>query len=708
MHKIQILDLPPPLYTLKNSRKNHSDPILFSGYAKSIISQHFKDVDVEIIEQNISDLAGDAFILNKLINDSCEKKVIVFPTVTAYNYSRLKYIAKKLIEANNDTRIIISGSEVTPKNKDLKEFEFNFAETNIFSPEILTKLIYSLLSGDSIIETGLHKYNDNKVIFKGSSYPLRDIASPYLKGYLNSCFDYKIALLGAKAGCFGKCSYCCGRNFDISPDSFKKHKDIKDELMLMIDKGIEYIRWWDFTFNYPNNWFEDILNLILSVNKDKKLKFQANIRTDFLTREGIELLKKCNFNLLVTGLESISNTTLKKMDRPASLKRWLNTVKLLKKAGISIKVDVILGLLYDNLNTFKETIDFLVEEELISMAEIFVLRIEPSTLLPDLAFKEKAVYQKEAPHFLLNSKNFSFDDIKEGINYAQNMGAEIFLQSFQSDYFPLFTTFFSDGKDGCHISNPTQPVTKVIIDLDAEITQKNEFCNFIDNIKEKLARSVTVWFKCKKPSSKIRIIKNILNSFSKANPNIIWSIILDCDFWDEALSVLDEVTESIYFLPNYLDFESIFIKDGFNGDYYRNSTRFYILLSRISDLNIEDLKKINEKTKILWNVSCDFLNEKPLEIPGDGLVYEFPPNINEDTAIKIMRNINMKNWKKKEIFFKNLYFQTIYDFTFLNKWELTGYEEKISRIDEKGIRDICFHENQVLRKFTQIPRIQNS
>lgn len=693
---IKIIELAQPLFSLKSATNNYRANILPCGYTKSILMENLKGNDsIEIINPRDSTLGGDKYLTDILLGGNPE--TIIFPGLWDYNFNRSRYIAEKLKEKNPDIRIIISGYEVSPTNIELlKDFPFDTAQTYMFTPLILKNLVTNNLDNTPAIFTSDAKrvFNDS---YLSESFDIGKIPSPYLTGYLDFTFEYKFASILSKMGCVGECLYCAGAKFKTGLKSYRNLTDIINELSLFKEKEIKTVKWIDPTFNYPVNWFNDICELIQKGAFNKSFNFKADIRYEYITKETAKTLRKCNFQLLNLGLQSADTAVLEKIKRPFDIKKWRKSINYLKQEGLNMSIDIILGLLGDTLPSFKETVNFLTEEELINKTEVFLLREDKSSRLSEEKSK-KIQFQKSAPHLILKSDTFSFEDLKGGINYAKKKGARFNSDSFNDDTPPLFTEYFESGKELDNYSFPKMAITKIIIDLDSDLICSSKFNKIIEKIKNLISSTLTIWFKGKDLNANLKWMKNILNAISKENPYTMWNIVLECS-GSVSGELIDEIASSIFYYPTKLDYDSIYKSDTFDVEYLRTSCRFFIILNEYNEFNEKTINKISQKAEIYWFINIkDDINKNIFNAPVKGFLFDLKMGVTQNDIIKIMKKINKSNWNKKDIQFKNLYYQTIYNNYFNNNNDLVGYEERIFKIENNNIIDITFSDNMVKGK----------
>ena len=83
------------------------------------------------------------------------------------------------------------------------------------------------------------------------------------------------------------------------------------------------------------------------------------VNPESVTDEKLNDYKNAGINRISIGLQSINNSTLKKIGRIASKEDFQNAYNLIVKEGFkNISLDIITGLPVESINDFKNTIDF--------------------------------------------------------------------------------------------------------------------------------------------------------------------------------------------------------------------------------------------------------------------------------------------------------------------------------------------------------------
>ena len=136
----------------------------------------------------------------------------------------------------------------------------------------------------------------------------------------------------------------------------------------------------DPTFNHRPG-FEPLLDALATVNADRTLSFFAEVRAEGLTPGHAATLARAGFTKLEIGLQSVNPETLKRVRRGGSPARVAAAAKMLHDVGISLLVDLIVGLPGDTAADVAHGVDFLLEHGLGDEAQVFPLSLLPGTAI---------------------------------------------------------------------------------------------------------------------------------------------------------------------------------------------------------------------------------------------------------------------------------------------------------------------------------------
>ena len=103
-------------------------------------------------------------------------------------------------------------------------------------------------------------------------------------------------------------------------------------------------------------------NLKSNRNNLENLEITIEVNPGTVTKEKLELYKKCGVNRLSIGLQSAQNRLLKEIGRIHTLEEFLETYKMAKEVGFdNINVDLMIGLPNQTIQDIKESLEQLIK-----------------------------------------------------------------------------------------------------------------------------------------------------------------------------------------------------------------------------------------------------------------------------------------------------------------------------------------------------------
>ncbi|MFV0255811.1 MAG: B12-binding domain-containing radical SAM protein [Erysipelotrichaceae bacterium] len=340
-------------------------------------------------------------MLDYYLNCACE--VIVF-SCYIYNVDIIRQLITDLKKNQKNLRILIGGPEVS------------------FNDDYLELGVEAILVGEGerqlyqYLDTGMAdgvktKHYQSKVKRAVSDISfLETLPSPYFLTFDLPLISKQYFYLETARGCPFSCSYC------FSANDKKIRFFTKEYLEKIFNKlqhyNIDQVKILDRTFNCNNEHSLMVLELIeqnRSVNS-----FQMEIVVDSLSNEILNFLlnkasvEKYRFEV---GIQSFNTQTLKAINRNCNLTKVTANTTALVDYGYVIHGDLIAGLPYEDLLSFKQSFNKIFQ---LGLAEIQVgiLKLLPETPIKNQLTEFSIEYLEESPHTIISNKWFSNNDVK--------------------------------------------------------------------------------------------------------------------------------------------------------------------------------------------------------------------------------------------------------------------------------------------------------
>ena len=249
------------------------------------------------------------------------------------------------------------------------------------------------------------------------------ISSPYLAGILDAG-DQEQLLLETIRGCVFNCKFC------YYPKAYDRLYYVSEDRILANlaharEHGAKEVYLLDPTLNQRRD-FAEFLMLLARGNSDGRLEYYAELRAEGVTPEQAKLMREANFKEVEIGLQSIDPKTQDLMDRHNNLKAFERGVRALQSEGVRVKVDLIVGLPGDTVDSVRRGMHYLAENRLYDDIQVFQLSILPGT-----AFRHEAValglrYQPRPPYYVLETQTLSLDNMLGLLEESEDVFETVF------------------------------------------------------------------------------------------------------------------------------------------------------------------------------------------------------------------------------------------------------------------------------------------
>ena len=256
------------------------------------------------------------------------------PLVLGGQFSNLKYAA--LMRAMPEIDYVVRGDaeEALPALLDMLE--------NGGSPEAVPNLVY--------------RHPDELLGYRQSRFEYLDIEahpSPMPKG------RYRVVPYESMRGCPFSCKFC---SFPAASPKwrYKSAQKIATDWRRYVDEcGASYISSMDSTFTVPPTRLRELLKLLPDVGVGWEGYSRANV---LKTPELVEAIAATHCQFLSIGFESMSDNTLRYMNKRVTRKDNLRAFRLLNEGGLGYRCSFMAGYPGETPEDFAQTREFLAEE----------------------------------------------------------------------------------------------------------------------------------------------------------------------------------------------------------------------------------------------------------------------------------------------------------------------------------------------------------
>jgi len=423
---------------------------LAAGYLKLLARRRGfeSSYEIEILPTAAANTCSDQGLVEAILQ---REPCLVGFTCYLWNIERTLWIAARLKEQRPDLRVMLGGPEITADNSwVLEHTAVDYAAIGE-GEQTFCELLQSLAERKAPTGPidGLYVANVNGVAGESPRMPafrrplanLDEISSPYLAGILDAA-DEQMLLLETIRGCVFKCKFC------YYPKSYDSLYFLSEE---MITANLEHARrhgarevvLLDPTLNQRRD-FDAFLRLLSCANPDRQFTFFGELRAEGITAETARLLREANFTEVEIGLQSIDPLAQELMDRKNNLKAFERGARAMLDVGIDVKVDLIVGLPGDTVESVRRGLDYLCSSRLYSTVQVFNLAVLPGTAFRQESEQLGLKFQPRPPYYALGTPTLRLEDFYDLLREAQ--------ERLQIEYDPLpppTLDFASDAPKHC-------------------------------------------------------------------------------------------------------------------------------------------------------------------------------------------------------------------------------------------------------------------
>lgn len=393
---------------------------LAGAYLKQFAQQRGLEsfYDIAVVPGQRASTLGDRALVRHLAE---QRPWLVGFTCYLWNIERTLWVARELKRLSPTTHIVVGGPEITADNAwVLDEPALDYAVVGE-GEQTFSALLLALLDDDAPPApiAGLYVAARREApAFRQPMPDLNVLQSPYLTGILDAR-EEQMLLLETTRGCVFKCKFC------YYPKSYDKQyylapERVRASLRHAREAGVREVFLLDPTLNQRKD-FAEFLTLLAEENPRQEFTYFGELRGEGVTEKTAALLKAANFSEVEVGLQSIDPEAMAMMDRKNNLRAVQRGVRAMRDQGIAVRVDLIVGLPGDTVESVRRGLHWLRDEGLSDSPQVFNLAILPGT-----AFRAEAAmlglrYQPRPPYYVLETPTLRREDLFDLMREAQEL-----------------------------------------------------------------------------------------------------------------------------------------------------------------------------------------------------------------------------------------------------------------------------------------------
>ncbi len=423
----KILLIMPPLDFESAPYFTYSLPVIASALEKA--GYKVEILDFELYKHKINKINLSELILSKDFDI-----VGISGLITSYAFiQKIIHIIKKQYPKK---KVILGGALASS----IPEHALNImgADIIVYREGVITivNLMNALNTKQDLKSVKGIYYNDSGKIIKTEPQPLvRNLDEIPRAAYhlmdIEKYINHPNSIAGFKRnlpfvtslGCTGRCTFCfitCGQG---SYRMYSTTKIINDMKFLIKEYKIRHFDFADDHFLVAKERVKELCKEI--INQKLKVTWSCASRADSITPEIVEVIKKAGCVCVGIGIESGSQRILDNMKKDIKVDQIKKALRILRKAKLAHGGTMMFGMVGENKQTIRETIDFC--KEMKHDTPFFWTTPYPGTELYNNLKKEgKIKDEKEffmqlssAYKFVINLTEFSDEEVKWWKNYVQ-------------------------------------------------------------------------------------------------------------------------------------------------------------------------------------------------------------------------------------------------------------------------------------------------
>ena len=395
------------------------------GYLKAYALKDNKireNVEIEILDFDTEMLNAQQVVYYL----SQAKPDIIGFSCYCWNIAKVLDIARIIKTIYPQVQIILGGPEVGPvASKYLHENPYIDAVIRGEGEITFTELLKVYLGKNKIEKTDGISYRRNGDIFENPErLPIEDLSkipSPYLEGILVP--RDKVTYIETYRGCIFRCHYCFeGKN--LPNLRFFPEDRVKKEIELVLSHpDIKSFHFVDTVFNFRKDRLAKIAEMISHADRYRTELRTIEIIVEFVDEETVSLFKKANVKSIETGPQTVNEDTLKLVNRYYKEDKFKAGVRLLEDNDIEVTSDLIIGLPGDNFFKFVKSAKTIIDMRPTTVV-FSILHVLPGTVLYERSEDFGLKFDDKAPHLVLSTPDFPFEDIDKAVIMAYSLDKE--------------------------------------------------------------------------------------------------------------------------------------------------------------------------------------------------------------------------------------------------------------------------------------------
>jgi len=372
--------------------------------------------DIRVFSPALANHLGDQALVEAIA--ACEPWLVGF-SCYVWNIERTLWIAARLKQQRPELKVVLGGPEITADNAwVLAQPHADYAVLGE-GEQTFAALLAALRSGPvceppiaGLVALPCRVPPETRTPLAS----LDEIPSPYVQGVLDAA-DEGLMFLETVRGCAFGCKFCYypkGRRAQTFLSAERIFADLTHAAahvageVVLLDPALN---------GRPD--FAELLRLLARCNADRRLHYSGELRAERLTPAEVQLLSAAGFAEVEIGLQAIDPQVQRLMGRRTDPAAFVHGANALMAAGVKVRVDLIIGLPGDTVDSVRRSIDFLASSRAYSEVQVFHLSVLPGTAFREESAHLGLVFQDRPPYCVLQTRSLSLEQMAMLMEEAQ-------------------------------------------------------------------------------------------------------------------------------------------------------------------------------------------------------------------------------------------------------------------------------------------------
>jgi anaerobic magnesium-protoporphyrin IX monomethyl ester cyclase len=351
-------------------------------------------------------------------------------TVFSPVYYEVIDIFNKVRKTWDNAPVCLGGPYVTTLMEDI--FFRTPADYAVYGEgEITFSDLISHLKGEKEIGTieGLMYKNEQGEVFTNSPRAqIRDLDSLPLPAYdIFPMSRYPLHRMVTSRGCPFACAWCNSSSIWNHSYRTRDPEHIVREIEFLIAvHGKKIFVFGDNSFNLDMKRVDNFCDLL--IRKNIKILWSVSLRADHMTQELANKMKEAGCYNVAIGIESANNEILSRIGKATTIEKITAGIKNLKKAGIEVLSQFVIGSPFETLKTVEESVEYAKHSEC-DYTNFYTVLPFKGTPQWDYVLQHGTFFTKEIhdfhtmnPRIVFETPEFSYRDRLEAIRLVKNAG----------------------------------------------------------------------------------------------------------------------------------------------------------------------------------------------------------------------------------------------------------------------------------------------